>query len=656
MEQMIGRVMGVIRRLAPLMLLALYVGLALTAVLSKGPAYDEPAHMVGGYSYWTENDYRLLPESGNWSQRWIALPLVLSNQAEAVPRGPAWRTSDVWALGDWLIAGNPSGFDRLLVLSRMMVLLAGLVLGLTVFVLTRRVAGPTAGLVGLTLFVFSPTMLSHGGLATADLMSALTLLVATWAFWRALHDGSTFSLLRSCLLMAIAVLTKFSGILLAPIAVSLVVLRLTPGRSLTTGHALTAGRLGLIAATHVMVGLLFVWGSFGFRHASNHTTGDFDRHRVEWASLEGASPTLDSGLSWARRTGILPEAFIYGLAHSLRNTADRPSFFRGDVSTRGSAWFFPYAFAAKSTVPVLLISMAALVIIGCRVVGGNGNAIYNYLPFVVLIVVCFGAAVSSGLNIGHRHLLPIYPPLFIVAGGLVGGLAASCWQSARTRTAMGIVLVILLAWHAGAAIRAAPHFLAYFNEPAGGPARGYKNLVDSSLDWGQDLPFLTSWLGENNPAGEPVHLAYFGVDHPGRYLPSVEVLPSRIPLAISQFGAGLYVVSATVLQSVHLPTPGEWRAEYDEHLRGLEHNVKLFEAAKSDSLQRERLEAAVPPDFWPRTFQEFNLVRLAKLTASLRNREPLANIAGTMLVYRLTRADVDTLRLNLSAVDPNREP
>src|SRR5690606_33111237 len=100
-----------------------------------------------------------------------------------------------------------------------------------------------------------------------------------------------------------------------------------------------------------------------------------------------------------------------------------------------------------------------------------------------LLVVYGGASITSHLNIGHRHLLPLYPVLFIGAGGL------GRWLSSRSFLRAGAVGALLL-WHAAAAAAIAPHFLAFFNPLGGGPRNGWRHLVDSSLDWGQDLPGL----------------------------------------------------------------------------------------------------------------------------------------------------------------------
>ena len=79
------------------------------------------------------------------------------------------------------------------------------------------------------------------------------------------------------------------------------------------------------------------------------------------------------------------------------------------------------------------------------------------------------------------------------------------------------IAALLLGGQAVSAVGIYPHFLAYFSPIVGGPAQGYQHLVDSSLDWGQDLPGLKHWLDQNRRPGEPVYLSYFGTGEPDHY-------------------------------------------------------------------------------------------------------------------------------------------
>src|SRR6185503_16908209 len=172
-----------------------------------------------------------------------------------------------------------------------------------------------------------------------------------------------------------------------------------------------------------------------------------------------------------------------------------------------------------------------------------------WLPFVLY----FAMAVSRSINIGHRHLLPVYPFLFVAAGSVAHSLIGL--RPGRTRTLATAALGALLAWYAVGTLRVHPHYLAYFNELAGGPAGGYRYLVDSNLDWGQDLIGLREFMSRS---GVPrLKLLYFGTADPGYYGVACDRLPGYQPPPPSTLvrdvrPGDIVAVSATHLQGLYL--------------------------------------------------------------------------------------------------------
>ena len=163
--------------------------------------------------------------------------------------------------------------------------------------------------------------------------------------------------------------------------------------------------------------------------------------------------------------------------------------------------------------------------------------LFPLIPLLVLLLVYWGVAITSSLNIGHRHTLPTYPAMFILAGG------AARWLARPTRVAGGVVIVLLLAFVAESA-RGYPHYLAYFN-PLVPRETAYRRLVDSNLDWGQDLPGLKQWLDQH--AGEskeqPLYLAYFGTGSPEYYGIRALRLPVMVdPVQTLELQGGTYCI------------------------------------------------------------------------------------------------------------------
>ena len=165
------------------------------------------------------------------------------------------------------------------------------------------------------------------------------------------------------------------------------------------------------------------------------------------------------------------------------------------------------------------------------------------------MVVYLAATATRGLQIGHRHLLPIYPFLFLAAGEAAAALRS--WRAPRGT----VIAAVLALWYAGGTLVQHPHHLAYFNELAGGSRNGWRLLVDSNLDWGQDLKRLAEWLRANPTPG--LKLSYFGSADPAYYGIVSEALPgytsphaARITREIQP--GDVLAVSATNLQGVYL--------------------------------------------------------------------------------------------------------
>ncbi len=619
--------------------LVAYAALAITGAKQKSNAFDEIAHLTAGYSYWTLGDYRLQPENGNWPQRLVALPAVLRGATFASLETDAWRGSDVWTVGDEFFFDRGNDIDRLLLEGRALVTLLGMGLGALVFVWAKRLTGTGGAWLALLLFVASPTMLAHGALTTSDMAAALGFMAAVGALWRVLHRVTPATVLMSVLATSALLLAKYSGVLLAPIGIILVAIRLFLQRPLIWRRrrsdpwrmeygtsrqvAVIAGLVGL----HVMAAVLLIWASYGFRYSAFAGASAGQHFYVDWPRVLGLGPEgggLTAGaVQWARSWHLLPEAYLYGFSHTMTFSQTRMSFLNGVVSNTGRAAFFPYAFMTKSTLPFIIFCLGGLAVWLRGPVFPRQR--YQLIPLVTLLVVYGGAALTSNLNIGHRHLLPIYPVLMIMAG-------VSAWWATRSSALNGIqrniavaVVVALAAWHVGESAMIRPNYLTYFNQLDGGPAQGYRHLVESSLDWGQDLPALKIWLDEHRQSpDEPVFLSYFGTSRPLHFGIDVNLLPSFINRRHGKVGApwtpGLYVFGATMLAGVYSPTQGQWTPAMEAQYQQVRRMTPEALAATGDLLEQ---------------------LQFGRLSDFLRRREPSAQVANSMLVYRLSDGDLD---------------
>jgi hypothetical protein len=259
----------------------------------------------------------------------------------------------------------------------------------------------------------------------------------------------------------------------------------------------------------------------------------------------------------------------------------------------------------------------------------------RFWPLWILLGVYWTAALSSPLNIGHRHILPTYPALFVLAGG------AGLWFQRSTPVAAAVV-ALLLAGFALESVRAYPHELAYFNQLVD-RRQAYRHLVDSSLDWGQDLPGLRDWLNARGKDFSSTYLAYFGTARPESYGITAEWIPvagwlprDREAGRMAELRAGVYCISATALQSVYGEFPGRWNRRYERYYEEVREFVGS--AARAGRKRNEAEQSQLERALW-----EYDRLRAARLMALLRAREPDHQIGFSILIYRLSDADIARL-------------
>ena len=534
--------------------LAAYVGLAVTSLRKSSATYDEGAHLPAGYTYLATGDHRLNPEHPPLVKLLAAAPLFLIGNVTFKADDEAWATGRQWELGRrFLYRWNDA--DRLLFWGRLPIVLLGAGLCAAVFLWTRARFGFPAALLAGLLAVLSPDLLAHGQLVTTDLAMALFYflsVVGGEALWRRV-TWRTLGFLAVALAAAVA--SKFSAPVLLPVlaALGLVAVWARAPMTLALGKEERALERGaprvrpviLTLAAALVFAWLGLWTAYGF--ARTVSSDPAVRALLLSTTLrdDGGTLVADAALS-AERWGLLPEAYVRGFLFTYRHAEGRPTFLLGQVSDHGFPHFFLVTFALKTPLPLILLLVLALLI-------GRGRAPWSTEAFIWIPVAGYVLLTQArGLNIGHRHLLPVYPFLFVAAGRAAEG-AWRFW--ARGKRTPGLVVIALAAWYVVGTLRVHPHYLAYFNEVAGGPARGYHCLVDSSLDWGQDLKGLAAWLEARGI--EKVKLSYFGSADPAYFGIDAEMLPSTMsprPVRVTrEVGPGdLLAVSATNLQGVYL--------------------------------------------------------------------------------------------------------
>jgi hypothetical protein len=637
--------------------LAAFFALAVTSVLKKSVTYDEPVHLAGGYSYWVRNDYRINPENGILPQRWMALPLLVRSwQLPDLNDPPEY---DEWLLAHKFLYECGNDAKTMLLLGRAMAALLGVALGLVVYLWSSSLFGRPGGLLSLILCVFSTAVLANGRLMTSDLAASLCFMGVLWCLWRVLHRVSIVTVLCSCLAMGALFVSKMSALLIAPMALCLLVVRLSSRQPLEIAIGRTRQVFGRARQVSIFMGLailhmaatyVIIWAFYGFRYRELNGPPAAAQAQLEanWQRLASAPFPGRDAILFCRDHRLLPEAFLQGHAHVLKHSQLRAAFLNGQYSVRGWLSFFPYAFLVKTQLSlfvILLLAVGAAAMRWRRAARQQGTPLrasiwrgfYRTCPLWALLAVYWTFAITSKLNIGHRHILPIYPPMFVLAG------AAAWWLAAPThrRIAAALLSVAAIAY-AAESLAAWPHYLAYFNQLVGGPKHAYRHLVDSSLDWGQDVPGLKDWLDRHGLANQdnvPVYLAYFGNGNPSYHGIKAHRLPGFADMDLKSLPGeslrgGVYCLSATLIQMVLLNPLGRWTEYYEDAYQRLARDIDRL----VQSGEQGKRTLAEPP--WQDNLRYFVELRMGRLCAYLRAREPDDSVGYSILIYRLSHDDV----------------
>jgi hypothetical protein len=639
-------------------LLALYAGLAFSAALQKGVSFDETEQLAVGYDIWLHQDFRMEGANGDFVKRWATLPLLITRPAFPSTDVPNWQHALPYGLGYQFLFESGNQPENLLLPARFMIVLLGVAAGLLVFCCSREIFGPVGGLLSLALFAFCPHMLAYGGLVSTEMALCLALLGSTWSIWRLLHRVTWGRLFASLFFLALLFLAKATALVIFPITALLLAAKLLSRRPLEwrLGRPRTIGsrpaQAGIFFALFLLHGLVCwtcLWAHYDFRYDASPYPAN--PHVLSWltASAPAITPTLQQLLTWCRQAHLLPLGYLDGIQMILSETPARITFVDGQWQLGGSHAFFPYAIWAKSSPALLLLLLLGAACWwqlrhpAARRPAAPSNrstpTFYDALPFFALIVVYLAVAVVQNVNLGHRHILPIYPAIDVLVGGSLGLalLSRPAWMK-------GLITVLLLAY-AGESLALYPNYLTYFSPVVGGSAQGYQRLVDSSLDWGMDLPDLKRWLDQNNPGHrQPFYLAYFGTDDPSHYGIRARLLPGYPEwrqATVGGLGPGLYAISATLFESTYTVTPGPWNRAYELDYQNILKSLRVYVASDNDPAQRAQLLKQYPPALWQHATSDFANLRFGRLCAWLRsNRPPTDSIDHSILIWNLSAADL----------------
>lgn len=556
--------------------ISLLVILALELTLTirrETQTWDEACHIFAGYRYWTRGDFAMNPEHPPLVKLVATAPLLPLHLQGPGRKDLFSKEEDFLTATQFVYSNNA---EQILFRTRMAASLFCVGLALLVLAMAREMFGKTTALIALTLFVFEPNILAHGWEVTTDTGFSCLLLATVYAFYRYVKQPSTRRVILVGVSAGLALATKHSAILVFPILVVLAAAELwvrrgksSAAESDSPGVARLAGTLIVTAAIAIAV----LWAAYGFRlHPQRGVSAE--ARVVEYA--QGLhSPIQTKLITQVARLHLLPESYLYGLADVGYVVGFSHSYLFGQVYPHGVWFYFPAAFLIKSTLSLLLLLLLVPFAIAFRGARHRRELAFLIVPAAIYFLV----AVISTLNIGIRHILPVYPFLIILAG----------WGAAeliRAKRKLAYAVAFVLAFGVFSSLRVFPVYLAYANELWGGPANTYKYLSDSNADWGQQLKSVKQYLDQRHAkncwfayfADVVVDPKYYGV--PCKPLTTIASTWLRESMDVPASIDGPVLISAGVLSGYEFG-PDELNP-YDQFTRlrpsaVIEHGVFVFD-------------------------------------------------------------------------------
>ena len=513
----------------------------LTAIKRKSITIDEIAHIPAGYYHLVASNYTLNNEHPPLVKMLAALPLLFLQPNEP-PLASAddadfyARTGDAFA-NFW--GANPDAFEAISFWTRVPMVVLTLVLGWLIFIFTKDLANPRAGVLAVILYSLEPNVLAHGRIIHTDLPAALAYLLFVLAVYRYHRLPSLRAALVLGLVTGVALVTKFSLVIVVPlvaVAMGAWILR-AASRGLTRGqvmrHALLAG---LIALT--VINLVY----------------RFQRQPIvpaDIAWIRTQTPEYaQMVMSGIRAFSVFfPNYFLFGIYNVVvHNHAGHAGYLLGQYRDTGWWYYFPVVFALKTTLAFLALALVALLWGSWRLAARREGP----LLFIVGPVALYTAiALTSGINIGIRHFLPVFPFLFILAALLLERLL----RVTKWRSLTAILVALLITAMGFETVRVYPDYVSYVNQLRGSqPA--WKVLSDSNVEWGDDVKAVAAYLlarGETRVSGATsagwLTFRFFGVDY-------VDICPPRQkdPIRTNYVAIGAsFLNGSTVPGSTELP-------------------------------------------------------------------------------------------------------
>ncbi len=439
------------------LLLLIHIATGIHTIIKNSQTYDEAVHLAAGYSYLKTGKLDMnIYDHPPIAKIIAALPLMFL-KLEFIPKSHPWYPNmhaNQYRLGDYFIHHNRMDAEKILFAGRLMMLLLSAAFCVWIFLITKKLSDEVSAVISVFIYVFYSSIIANSTLVTTDVPLAFFFFVSFYYFWNLMKDGGIKTAMAAGIFLGLALSSKFSGVMILPLF-------------------------------FILFFYFFFFKKLPGKTAANLTLVSIATSLILWASYLFSSPNM----------------YYEGLTRILKSAAETPraSFLFGKYSVGGWPYYFVATFFLKTPIP--LLAVLPFLPFNKKI---SKNWIFLLLPVVFYLTV----SSFSKIQIGHRHIIPVYPFLICSVGILMGDLL-------RKNIFLKAAVFLSLFWIAYGFVKTHPWHISYFNEIAGGHENGYKFLLDSNIDWGQGLKELSIYLKSENT--NHIYFSYFGTGDPHYY-------------------------------------------------------------------------------------------------------------------------------------------
>ena len=523
-----------------IILLALLFCVQLNLAMSDSQTTDEGVHLSAGYTYLTKRDFRFNPEHPPLVKELAALPLLflklnVPNDARYYDKASnffydSWRENRQF--GEELLYGLGNDAAKILLASRIPMILITIVLGAAVFVISARFWGGKGGIISVALFALDPLINGHGHLVTTDVAVSLGFLLSVYCFWLFLNKPIWKNVVLLGLAIGLAELAKFTAIIILPSFLILLAMFLIQNKIKFKETGKISGKIIIALAIAFLV--ICAGYFFKLKQSPNRSEAASQVNQLIIANQDYVFSGFFKNGQFNNTYDKLryisaPREYFKGLAMVVWHTEKgHGSFLLGKTSGLGWWYYFPVLLFLKTPIPTLVLFLLGIIFALKDKTQFKRNLFFLSAGLLFLLF-----AMTSKANLGLRHVMPVLPILFVMSG-ILGNVKIKYIKYISVAAILWLVAIYLFSY---------PFYLSYYNEFAGGTKNGYKIALDSNLDWGQDLLRVRNYITERG-----INDAFIDYAWDGELALDYYNIPRSATTVLGDRFRGYAVISATSLQ------------------------------------------------------------------------------------------------------------